>query len=273
MDELKLLQIETTNNCQSKCVFCLHKDFKEYGDMTDELYTKILEEAADVKSLTKLIPMGTGEPFCDTKILERVKQICETLPKVKIVIYTNGGLLTEAILDELNNMNGHIHLMISLNALTADTRFKLMGLNDFDHVMDMVKYIDKKTLLPYCLSMVNHPLIPDKEKVAFKAAGGWLIRYWSWAGKLFDYMRPEGTICPRPIECMFIRYTGQATLCCCDMFGEITMGDLTTYTVKEVWASKIRQYYARAHWTNIAHRLPMCENCGGGKKFSSLKKT
>ena len=266
MEALKLLQVETTNNCQSKCIFCPHDSFQEFGNMTDELYTKILEEAAEIETIEKFIPMGTGEPFCDPKIMKRVEQACGLLPKVKIVIYTNGGLLTEDILNELNSMNGHIHLMVSVNALTADTRYKIMGLNDFDHVMAMVRYLDAKTLLPYCLSMVDHPLVPDREKSAFCDAKGWLIRYWSFGSKIYPYIRPEGLVCARPQRYMFVRYTGQVSLCCCDVFGEIELGHLGIQSLKEVWSSAVRQEYARAHTENRAHTMKMCKNCGGGRK-------
>lgn len=263
---LKLIQVETTNNCQSKCVFCPHSSYKEFGNMTDKLYEKILKEAAGIKTLEKFIPMGTGEPFCDPDFIERVWRAYEWLPNAKIVIYTNGGQWTEDILDELNNMNDRLYIFVSVNAMTSETRHNLMGLNDFDYVVRMIRYIDEHTNIPYSLNMVDHPLVPDREKKAFVEAGGFVIRYWSFGGKIFDYNRPEGINCPRSQHYMFVRYTGQVTLCCCDVFGEIELGNLNNQTIKQVWSSAIRHEYARAHAENRAHTMKMCKNCGGGSK-------
>ena len=65
MNELQYLQVETTNHCNGKCVFCPQGQFIEKGFMTDELYANIIAMASNLPNLKMFHPMLTGEPFLD----------------------------------------------------------------------------------------------------------------------------------------------------------------------------------------------------------------
>ena len=41
MNNLNVLQVESTNFCNAHCVFCPHSKFTEFGTMTDNLYVKV----------------------------------------------------------------------------------------------------------------------------------------------------------------------------------------------------------------------------------------
>ena len=262
INELAILQLETTNICQANCAFCQHSNFKEFGTMTDALYKKIIDEATYLPGLQTLIPMLTGEPFCDKQIIERIKYARESLPLVFIQLYTNGSLLSFDNLLRLKEMP-NFSLSISLNGLNPETRQRLMGLNDWKHVVQMARYAEQ-IKLPYRVTMVAHPEIDPAEVRDFIKVGGMALQYQSWAGQQYPYKRKRWTSCVRALNHMTIRYNGDANLCCFDPFGKVSFGNLNNQTLEEIWESPARQEYVEKHKTGEGNKLPMCESCTEG---------
>ena len=88
------LQVETTSVCNAHCVFCPHERLVHVGHMEQGLYEKIVRDAGqyDLKTFT---PMLTGEPFCDSQIVPRLKLAREVLkPTTTIRLFTNGSLMS-----------------------------------------------------------------------------------------------------------------------------------------------------------------------------------
>jgi len=57
---LEVLQVETTNYCNARCIFCVYDQIKKHGTMSNKLYTKILRDATKLDPPPKtFIPMLT----------------------------------------------------------------------------------------------------------------------------------------------------------------------------------------------------------------------
>ncbi len=259
ISELGVLQIETTNICNAHCVFCQHDKFKEFGTMTDALFKKIIGDAEKLPNLKLLIPMLTGEPFCDKNILDRLTHARARLPWVNIQLYTNGSLLTFEILQKLKEIP-NFSLSVSLNGIDTETRKKLMGLDDWIHVVRLTNYATQ-IKLPYRVTMVGYPEINPKEVENFIKAGGMAIHYQSWAGQQYPYTRNRWTQCTRALSHMTIRYNGDANLCCFDPFGKVSFGNVNDQTIEEVWESPKRQEYITKHKVGAGHKLALCDSC------------
>ncbi len=259
INELVVLQIETTNLCNAKCSFCQHRKFTEFGTMTDELYKKIIDKASQLPNLQIFIPMLTGEPFCDPQIIDRIKYARERMPWVGIQLYTNGSFLTYGIIQELKKIL-NFSLSISLNGLKIETREKLMGLKDWPHVIKMANYAEQINL-PYRVTMVAYPEADPKEISTFIKVGGMAIQYQSWAGQQYPYKRNRWNSCVRALNHMTIRYNGDANLCCFDPFGKVSFGNLNNSTIEEIWESPKRQDYVSRHKEGKGSILPLCDSC------------
>ncbi len=257
--ELAILQIETTNICNSKCVFCPHHRFTEFGVMADELYKKIIEEASRLPALVTFIPMLTGEPFCDKQIVERIEYARERMPEVSIELYTNGSLLTFEIMQQLKAIP-KFGLSISLNGLNPETREKVMGLKDWPHVLRMCKYAEQIGL-SYRPTMVAYTEINPEEVSGFIKSGGTAIQYQSWAGQQYPYRRNRWTSCVRALRHMTVRYNGDANLCCFDPFGKVSFGNLNNQSIEEIWTSQKRQEYIARHKEGKGNSLKLCDSC------------
>jgi len=259
--KLKVLQIETTNICNGKCKFCIHNDLKEFGTMSDRLFLKILLEASGIKSLKIIVPMLLGEPFCDKQIIKRMNLINRILPKVQIHLFTNGSLLTKDKITELQEIE-NLTMHFSLNGINKETRFKLMGLNDYEHVIEMIK-LYQATGKPFEVTCVAYPSVSDGEIKTFKSFGfpTKLIKYGNWTGDKFN--SNKATKCSRAINEMTVMFDGRVNLCCME-YGKVIFGDLNKESVRDIWESPHRQMYCEAHLFG-KYLLGPCANCNYSK--------
>lgn len=259
---MKVLQIETTNYCNGKCIFCTHNKIKKRGVMKNKLFEKILIDSKEIKTLEIVIPMLNGEPFSDKEILTKLRLINKILPRKRIILYTNGSFLNEKILNELKKIRS-LTLNFSLNGNCKETRKKLMGLDDYEYVIKMI-FIYSKFEKPYQVSFVADPSVDFKEFVEFSQKWGehaQLIRYANYAGRNFDTLGPKLN-CIRAIEYMTVLYDGDVNLCCMDSPAKIIFGNLKKQSVKEIWESEKRQEYIKGHLN--AKVMKICDNCTGG---------
>src|SRR4051795_1182928 len=67
----EIVQIESTNICNAKCVFCPRDDMhRRQGVMTVELFQKIVDEAAAL-GITHIRMHNYGEAFIDKRLVEK----------------------------------------------------------------------------------------------------------------------------------------------------------------------------------------------------------
>lgn len=262
MKELLALQVETTNHCNAKCLFCPQHKFKKKGFMAQDLYEKIIDEASRLPNLSIFHPMLTGEPFLDKRFIERLKLAREKLPGVQIEIYTNGSLLTNEVIYQLKDIPD-MRLSISLNGLKPETREKVMGLDDYWVVVQSFKLMEQLGI-KYRATMVAYPEISQEEIHAFIESGGFAIQYQSWAGEQYPYDRRRWTSCPRAINQMTVLYTGIVCLCCFDPFGEVNFGNLNNQTIEEIWNDSRHKEYQMMHKQGRGHEMPRCCSCTEG---------
>jgi len=262
MRSLLALQVETTNRCNAKCLFCPHHKFAEFGTMSQELYEKIVDEASRLPALEVFTPMLTGEPFCDPQFVERLKLARSKLPNVMLEVYTNGHLLTKDLIDQLCQVK-EMRFSVSLNAITPETRKRMTGLDDYVKVADMMLYMEHVGM-PYRATMVGYPEIRQEEIRAFVKAGGLAIQYQSWCGEQYPYDRRRWTSCPRAMNYMTVRWTGQVCLCCFDPFGKVDFGDLNKETIEDIWQSSRRREYQSLHRQGRGAECELCNMCTEG---------
>ena len=100
LTERSLLTVETTNECNSKCSFCDHKDMtRPKGFMSDDLYKKIIDEGIEI-GFTRLDLRNLGEPLLDEN-LENKASYAKEKGFEEIYINTNGMLLTKQRFESL----------------------------------------------------------------------------------------------------------------------------------------------------------------------------
>lgn len=254
---MKTLAIELTNRCNAKCEFCINRRFKEFGDMSDEIFNKVLKDAKEFE-LELICLNNIGEPFLCINLIDRIKKIREIFPKTKIIMFSNGSFLSTQALKYLKELN--VTLNISLNSVNSEGR-KRMGLDDFEKVKKLIdkgikmKAIERVTFVEKAASSA------EEIKAFWKLfpKNGQVIPYANYAGSLFDTFKPKYN-CNRAIRELAVLFDGTVTLCCMTSL-KVNFGNIKNKTLKEIWNSKERQDYKIA--TEKGELFGVCSNCTG----------
>ena len=92
----EIVQIESTNICNAKCVFCPRDDMhRRQGIMSFDLFRKIVDECAEL-GITHVRVHNYGEPFVDRQLVEKVRYAKQKGIR-EVGMISNGSLITEAV--------------------------------------------------------------------------------------------------------------------------------------------------------------------------------
>ena len=268
---LEVLQVETTNLCNARCIFCAHRQIEEHGTMSDRLYTKILTDASKLDPPPQqFIPMLTGEPFLDPRLVDRIGEARAALPNTDIHLYTNGSRLTEEFVGKLAKIP-RFRINISANGASMETRKRLTGLEDYEYVARMIDCVDAHSI-PHTVSLVQHPSITQDEEEAFNRKWGtvtsssscrepYVFQHLNFAGLTSPLDANNFTRCIHATSHMTVLWNGKVNLCCMDPLGRKIFGDLNNQSVAEVWFSEGRQHYVQMHEAGQGTRCEVCGDC------------
>ena len=92
----EIVQIESTNICNAKCVFCPRDEMhRKQGVMSFDLFRKIVDECAAL-GITHVRVHNYGEPFMDRQLVEKVRYAKQKGIK-EVGMISNGSLITEQV--------------------------------------------------------------------------------------------------------------------------------------------------------------------------------
>src|SRR3954470_21621095 len=92
----EIVQIESTNICNAKCVFCPRDDMhRRQGIMTVDLFRKIVDECVEL-GITHVRMHNYGEAFIDKRLVEKVRYAKQRGIR-EVGVISNGSLITEAV--------------------------------------------------------------------------------------------------------------------------------------------------------------------------------
>src|SRR3982751_6275262 len=92
----EIVQIEATNICNAKCVFCPRDEMhRKQGIMSLELFKKVVDECAEL-GITHVRMHNYGEAFIDRHLAEKVRYAKDKGIK-EVGMISNGSLITEKV--------------------------------------------------------------------------------------------------------------------------------------------------------------------------------
>jgi len=271
----EIVQIESTNICNAKCVFCPRDAMlRRQGVMAFDLFRKIVDECVDM-GITHVRVHNYGEPFIDRRLVDKVRYAKQKgIQEVGMI--SNGSLITdevargmiEAGLDAIN---------ISVDAggreVFESTRIGLK----YDKVITNIERLIRiraelgKRRPKLILSFVRQNNSSDEQ--AF-------IEHWkgiadkihitdlhNWAGTLnteSDVNYP----CYRPWLTFTVLWDGRVSLCCADFDGRTVLGDLNISSIREIWNAEPYRMARRQHLDSGGPEI--CRSCDLPRKDSPL---
>jgi MoaA/NifB/PqqE/SkfB family radical SAM enzyme len=271
----EIVQIEATNICNAKCVFCPRDEMhRRQGIMSLELFKKIVDECAEL-GITHVRMHNYGEAFVDRKLVEKVRYAkLKGIQEVGMI--SNGSLITEPV------AKGMIEAGLDAINISVDASGKevfeatRVGLK-YDRVIANIERLLRlrgesgKRRPKLILSFVRQNNSADEQ--AF-------IEHWrtiadkihvtdlhNWAGTLnteSDVNYP----CYRPWLTFTVLWDGRVSLCCADFDGKTILGNLNTHTIAEIWNAEPYRKVRREHLESGGPDV--CRACDLPRKDSPL---
>lgn len=271
----EIVQIESTNICNAKCVFCPRDDMhRKQGVMDMALFRKIVDECAAL-GIEHVRMHNYGEPFVDRSLVEKVRYAKQAgIPQVGMI--SNGSLITEAAARGMIEAGlDAINISVDASGREVFERTRL-GLK-YDKVIGNIERLVairrelNRTRPKLILSFVRQNDSTDEQ--AF-------IEHWrqiadkihvtdlhNWAGTL-NQQSEVNYPCYRPWLTFTALWDGRVSLCCADFDGRTILGDLRTSSIREIWNSDAYRSVRRQHLESGGPDI--CRSCDLPKKDSPL---
>jgi sulfatase maturation enzyme AslB (radical SAM superfamily) len=270
-----IVQIESTNLCNAKCVFCPRDEMhRRQGVMDMDLFKKIVDECAAL-GITHVRVHNYGEPFLDKQLVEKVRY-AKQKGIAEVGMISNGSLITEDIARGLIEA-GLDAINISVDASGKEV-FEKTRLNlEYDTVIENIRTLARlrnesgRTHPKLILSFVRQNNSADEQafieewrKIADKIH---ITDLHNWAGTLHTHSDVRYP-CYRLWLTFTVLWDGRVSLCCADFDGRNVLGDLRTSTIAQVWNSPAYRSVRRQHLESGGPEI--CRSCDLPKKDSPL---
>ena len=243
------IEIETVNRCNGSCSFCpVNKgaETRPYAKMHDNLFKKIINELAEINYSGYLGIQSNNEPLLDKDIILKLRMAKEKCPSAKLYMYTNGTLLTvekmglilDAGVDSVTIDNYSDQLVMHHNLREIDNYYR--SKNDR-------RYLEKVNISVQGENVIRTNRggeAPNKKGIDYN-----------------EYHNYQNIGCLFPVKQMVIRPDGKTSLCCNDALGKVTLGDVSSQSLLEVWSGEKYKNLRKELKENGRINLTVCKNC------------
>lgn len=206
INDLQRLYIETTSHCNLECTICVRKQWPQTlgGEMSMELFEKLLDEMREFPNLKHIHLGGFGEPLAHSQISDILAKLRNA--GYRISISTNGTLLSKEIVQKMINI-GVEKIYISIDGINQDAYQKIRSGSNFDQVIqniyymrDLKKDMNKlypKTCIEYVIMRSNIKQVSELPKFAksLGASNILLSNILAYTEEMYNevlYENPEG---------------------------------------------------------------------------------
>lgn len=283
-----LLNVELTNVCSEKCVWCPQGEMTRHqGFMDPDLFKSIIDECSQHEKLRRLYVHWMGEPLLHPKALDLLEYAKKKDVAEMIVIATNGTGMSERTVKGLIELQID-ELYVSIDAGTAKTYEELKGTDNFDQIEENIRTTMrlKKEMgakLPYlklkCMKidqnkeeweLFNDKWAPIVDEIFMEED----FRSWDGASEKVNgaventdaYKKNYGNLverypCDRLWYMLAIQWDGKVSGCVHDWDGKDIVGDLAESSIGEIWYGEKMREFRRDHINGNYGNIDMCRNC------------
>ena len=245
MSALQIVDINVTEICTRKCVFCPRVDRKLYPNrnlhMSMETVDKLISDLAEFQYQNQIVFAGFSEPLAHKQLIPIIKKVREGLPyNQNISITTNGDLLTDEKLVALFE-NG---LNLMKMSLYDGPEQEEMHLKQFERCgikpdQYHIKRFWKSYTEEYGMSGISNRV-------------GMLN-----LNKRSIPKRP----CHMPFNSSFIDWNGNVLLCTHDWSKSVIHGNINDSSLKKVWLGESVTRMRKHHIEKGRCGIKPCEGC------------
>jgi len=274
------VMIETTLNCNAKCLPCYHSQATLNGIMTMKLFRKIINDC--VASNINFVWMSVyGEPLMDPYFVKRVKFLKEN--GISYGIYTNASMLTQKLSKELISL-GNLH-RINFSVLGFDKKvyetmmpnlkrdiayknilhfLKLKnnaGQNIHTTVSNIKCNINNKDIKDYISYWKKKRVDSIRIKELWRRTGGQEIQQLGSYGRLHNKELWQAP-CIELYGNLNIYYNGKVSPCCDDNdLRRLIVGDMNVQNLSDIYNGRTLKELRQTHIGNKRSKHELCGKC------------
>lgn len=275
--------VELSNSCNHKCIFCTNPRMERVkGTLDVKLYEKFITDAYNL-GLREVGLYTTGEPFVVKNIDDYIK-IAKDAGIEYIYITTNGALSTP---DRLKSAisSGLNSIKFSVNAGSRETYKLVHGADDFDKVIEHIKFVSKYReennidikLMVSCVvtdflekldekEKLKQIIFPYVDEIAFSGVSGQMgqsLNQLSMIASSMTEKMPEmgkAKPCSMLWNRIHITHEGYLSLCCVDYENSLVYSDLNSESVEDAWCNSVIKNMRKKHQKQELDGT-LCKNC------------
>lgn len=274
----KNMLLEVSNYCNHTCLFCANKKMtRKRGFLSLELAEKVLKEAY-LLGTREVGFYATGEPLTNPNLAQYI-HLAKTIGYTYTYLTTNGALLDEGKLIKLIEA-GLDSIKFSINAGKKETYARIHGKNDFEKVIEHIKFtfhyrkmqnLNYRIYVSFIVNAINENETDTlKRKIQDYIDEIVFLDVVNQGGMMYeinDKLIPLGKKIPQrhlPCPLLFNAFTvtceGYLSACCTDFQNYLIIADLNSVDLKTAWESKKFQELRRRHLSKEIKGI-MCYNC------------
>ncbi len=272
MKPLRRIDIELTNRCNAQCSFCPRDKMPQLGSMTIETFELIVKRIVESDENIIISFTGFGESTAHKNFLDFFRM--SRKHDIPVSLTTNGHLLTPELSKELTELGLYD---INFSVSDIDEGYKIVYQLDYvktkNNILSFLEINQGKTYTK--INLVEHELnIDTRDKVEsfWMEAGvdfvhrtkmvnrGGAIERKEFEGmfkrhdeaKIIIKERNIKGLCSLPLASIFVDWKGEYYLCCQDWEKRMPMGNVKSYSIKEMDLLKMRKVF---------EGNPVCNSC------------
>jgi len=278
IDFPNVLNIEPTNRCDLKCVYCPRdRASKGIGLMDWGLYTRIIDEASLYKRLIMLNFHKDGESFLHPRFIDMVRYAKKKDVATTIHINTNALSWTDEVIDEIL-YSGIDDITVSLDAAWPETYKKHKGADCLLKAEKNVRlFLEKRRKRGLGRPFIRAKIM-EFEEVSKEEIGNFFDKWngiadfvqvsgiHNWSGAIKDIkITDESSSLRYPCVIMWyalvINWNGEATVCSVDWNTEIKVGNVNNTSIHEIWNSDDIKSARRSQINREYFKYNVCKDC------------
>lgn len=281
---VNFIEIEISSLCNRKCLYCVQPMAQRKRELLPvEIVGKIADELKQVDFNGGIAFHQYNEPLLEKEHLFKcIRIIKENLPKAKLVLYTNGDLLTYKLFKQLIKL-GIDEFHISCHGDESREWDKAQALMDVKQMKRRIRHFwgkwditdEKVAFLPSVfrelvfknkmynfIRLRRYPYIVYIDSTNYFEKGSRRLEKIERVKIDTDVTKATSYSCQSMMHSMHISYKGNAYLCwdCCEGLEEAKkykLGSIYDETIYELFAKKygfIKKYM-------FEEEMPVCKKC------------
>lgn len=286
----RVVRLELSSRCNLRCIHCPTgiKKGSPRGDMSFEIFNRIIDELKKYSGVDVAVPYHGGEPFLNKNIFEMIRTL-KSIGIHFIKIDTNGMLISDKVISEIIE-SGIDLIYFSLDGRSPAENNRIRRGSDYYKVIFIVKklLVQKMKLGSKNprVAIVNSQ-IPTEAQIKhnaqasipkfilddFRDFSGQIefqsTHSYQWPGfeqfnqfKLAENPAKVGLLsnyCDQIMQTITFRWNGDVVPCCNDILSKCVMGNIKNKSLDDIWNNA--KYREMRQKISLRQYPSLCSQC------------